>query len=100
MTKGEVEFKENGSHLVVKWYDMSDVHVLMTVHPNGTAATGRLDCITRQAKMKPVCELEYNKKMWAVDKAYMMTDKEGKAVNTFQIFFRGSLKIAVALFAK
>ncbi|XP_067289858.1 piggyBac transposable element-derived protein 4-like [Pseudorasbora parva] len=37
------------------------------------AATGKLDHITGQAKMKPVCVLEYNKKMGAVDKADMMT---------------------------
>lgn len=80
MTKGEGEFKENGSHLVVKWHDMSDVHVLMTVRPTGMAATGRFDRITGQTKMKPVCELEYNKKMWAVDKADMMTDKEDKVL--------------------
>jgi len=73
MTKGEVEFKENGAQLAVKWHDKRDVHVLTTVHPTGMAATGKLDHITRQPKMKPVCVLEYNKKMGAVDKADMMT---------------------------
>ncbi|XP_048012364.1 piggyBac transposable element-derived protein 4-like [Megalobrama amblycephala] len=73
MAKGEVEFKENGSQLAVKWHDKRDVHVLTTVHPTGMAATGKLDHITGQAKMKPVCVLEYNKKMGAVDKADMMT---------------------------
>lgn len=38
------------------------------------------ECITGQAKMKPVCELEYNKKMEAVDKADMMNDKKGKVL--------------------
>lgn len=68
-----MEFKENGSQLAVKWHDKRDVHVLTTVHPTGMAATGKLDHITGQAKMKPVCVLEYNKKMGAVDKADMMT---------------------------
>ncbi|KAL1274517.1 hypothetical protein QQF64_027331 [Cirrhinus molitorella] len=73
MTKGEVDFTENGSQLAVKWHDKRDVHVLTTVHPTGVGATGRLDHITGQLKMKPVCVLEYNKKMGAVDKADMMT---------------------------
>ncbi|KAI2644801.1 PiggyBac transposable element-derived protein 4 [Labeo rohita] len=73
MTKGEVDFRENGSQLAVKWHDKRDVHVLTTVHPTGMAATGKTDHITGQPKMKPVCVLEYNKKMGAVDKADMMT---------------------------
>ncbi|KAI2644000.1 PiggyBac transposable element-derived protein 4 [Labeo rohita] len=73
MTKGEVDFRENGSQLAVKWHDKRNVHVLTTVHPTGMAATGKIDHITGQPKMKPVCVLEYNKKMGAVDKADMMT---------------------------
>ncbi|CAM4659016.1 unnamed protein product [Leuciscus chuanchicus] len=73
MKKGEVEFEENGSQLAVKWHDKRDVHVLTTVHPTGMAATGKLDHVTGQPRMKPVCVLEYNKKMGAVDKADMMT---------------------------
>ncbi|KAL1276403.1 hypothetical protein QQF64_036026 [Cirrhinus molitorella] len=74
MKKGEVKWiRANGSQLAVKWHDRRDVHVLTTIHPTGMAATGKLSHITGQPKMKPVCVLEYNKKMGAVDKADMMT---------------------------
>ncbi|KAI2645499.1 PiggyBac transposable element-derived protein 4 [Labeo rohita] len=39
--------------LAVKWHDKRDVHVLTTVHPIGMAATGKIDHITGQPKMKP-----------------------------------------------
>lgn len=73
MTKGQTEYKENGTQLAVKWHDKRDVHFLTTVHPAGMAATGKVDHSTGQTKMKPICVLEYNKKMGAVDKADMIS---------------------------
>lgn len=73
MTNGQTEYKENGAHLAVKWHDKRDVLILNTVHPTDMAATGKVDHSTGQTKMKPICVLEYNKKMGAVDKAEMMS---------------------------
>ncbi|XP_052008079.1 piggyBac transposable element-derived protein 4-like [Xyrauchen texanus] len=72
MTKDQVECRENGTQLAVKWHDKRDVHLLTTVHPSTMSATGKVDHITKGRKMKPLCVQEYNKKMGAVDKADMM----------------------------
>nr|XP_046188550.1 piggyBac transposable element-derived protein 4-like [Oncorhynchus gorbuscha] len=68
MQRGEVEFQENGQQLAVKWHDKRDVHALSTVH----TATGKVDHLTGERKIKPDCVLDYNLKMGAVDKADMI----------------------------
>jgi hypothetical protein len=50
MQRGEVEFKENGQQLAVKWYNKRDVHVLSTVHTATTSATGKVDHLTGERK--------------------------------------------------
>jgi hypothetical protein len=46
MQRGEVEFKENGQQLAVKWHDKLDVPVLSTVHTSTMSATGKVDHLT------------------------------------------------------
>uniref|UniRef100_A0A674EYF1 PiggyBac transposable element-derived protein domain-containing protein n=1 Tax=Salmo trutta TaxID=8032 RepID=A0A674EYF1_SALTR len=72
MQRGEVEFQENGQQLAVKWHDKRDVHVLSTVHTATMSATGKVDHLTGERKIKPDCVLDYNLKMGAVDKADMI----------------------------
>ncbi|XP_046903421.1 piggyBac transposable element-derived protein 4-like [Hypomesus transpacificus] len=72
MRKGDVEFKENGQQLAVKWHDKRDVHVISTVHASGMAATGKVDRVTGEGIVKPCCVLDYNRKMGAVDKGDML----------------------------
>ena len=60
MQRGEVKFKENGQQLAVKLHDKRDVHVLSTAT---MSATGKVDHLTRERKIKPDCVLEYNLKM-------------------------------------
>eukprot|EP00063_Salmo_salar_P058241 XP_014033076.1 PREDICTED: piggyBac transposable element-derived protein 4-like [Salmo salar] len=72
MQRGEVEFKENSQQLAVKWHDKRDVHVLSTVHTATMLATGKVDHLTGELKIKPDCVLHYNVKMGAVDKADMI----------------------------
>ncbi|XP_051505848.1 piggyBac transposable element-derived protein 4-like [Myxocyprinus asiaticus] len=72
MTKGQVEYQENGTQLAVKWCDKRDVHVLTTVHASVMAVSQKVDYTTGQKKKKPLCILEYDKKMGAMDKADMM----------------------------
>ncbi|XP_024002130.1 piggyBac transposable element-derived protein 4 [Salvelinus sp. IW2-2015] len=72
MQRGEVEFKENGQQLAVKWHDKRDVHVLSTVHTATMSPTGKVDHLTGERKIKPDCVLDYNRKMGAVNKADMI----------------------------
>ncbi|XP_052010817.1 piggyBac transposable element-derived protein 4-like isoform X1 [Xyrauchen texanus] len=72
MTKGQMEFQENGTQLAVKWCDKREVHVLTTVHASIMAVSQKVDYTTGEKKMMPFCVLEYNKKMGAVDKADIM----------------------------
>nr|XP_046210731.1 uncharacterized protein LOC124038687 [Oncorhynchus gorbuscha] len=67
MQRGEAEFKENGQQLAIKWHDKRDVHVLSTVHIAIMSATGNVDHLTGERKIKP----DYLK-MGAVDKADMI----------------------------
>uniref|UniRef100_A0A674BS31 PiggyBac transposable element-derived protein domain-containing protein n=1 Tax=Salmo trutta TaxID=8032 RepID=A0A674BS31_SALTR len=60
MQRGKVEFQEN------------DVYVLSTVHTATMLATGKVDHLTGERKIKPDCVLDYNLKMGAVDKADMI----------------------------
>uniref|UniRef100_A0A3P8X756 PiggyBac transposable element-derived protein domain-containing protein n=1 Tax=Esox lucius TaxID=8010 RepID=A0A3P8X756_ESOLU len=49
-----------------------DVHVLSSVHTATMSETGRVDHLTGERKVKPDCVQEYNKKMGAVDRVYMV----------------------------
>ncbi len=71
MVKGQVECRQNRTQLVVKWHDKRDVLMLTTVH-SMMSATGKVDHVTGERKVKPHCVLEYNKKMGAVDRADMV----------------------------
>ncbi len=46
--------------------------MLTTVHSSMMSATGIVDHVTSERKVKPHCVLEYNKKMGAVDRADMV----------------------------
>ncbi len=72
MGKGQVECRQNRTQLVVKWHDKRDVIMLTTVHSSMMSATGKVDHVTGERKIKPHCVLEYNKKMGAVDRADMV----------------------------
>ncbi len=69
MVKGQVECRQNRTPLVVKWHD---VLMLTTVHFSMMSATGKVDHVTSERKVKPHCVIEYNKKMGAVDRADMV----------------------------
>ncbi len=72
MVKGRVECRQNGTQLVVKRHDKRDVLMLTTVHSSMMSATGKVDHVTGERKVKPHCVLEYNTKMGAVDRADMV----------------------------
>ncbi len=72
MVNGQVECRQNGTQLVVKWHDKRDVLMLTTVHSSMMSATGKVNHVTNERKVKPHCVLEYNKKMGAVDRADMV----------------------------
>ncbi|XP_067113917.1 piggyBac transposable element-derived protein 4-like [Osmerus mordax] len=72
MSKGDVEFKENGNQLAVKWHDKREVHLLSTIHKSTMSPTKKRDYTTGEKRIKPTCVVEYNKKMGAVDKSDML----------------------------
>jgi hypothetical protein len=60
MQREEAEFQENGHQLAVKWHDKRDVHVLSTVHTATMSATGKVEHLTGERKIKPDGVLDYN----------------------------------------
>ena len=72
MRRGEVEFKENGQQLAVKWHGKRDVPVLSTVQTATMLATGKVDHLMGERKFKIDCVLNYNLKMGALNKADMI----------------------------
>ncbi len=53
MVKGQVECRQNRTQLVVKWHDKRDVLMLTTVHSSMMSATGKVDHVTGERKVKP-----------------------------------------------
>ena len=64
-------FRHTDILLALKWKDRRDVHMLSTIHETNMVPTGKIDHITKNPRMKPICIKEYNENMGAIDKSDM-----------------------------
>jgi hypothetical protein len=83
--RGEVELKENGQQLAVKWHDKRDVHVFSTVHTATMSATGKVNNLTGERKSNQTACLNYNVKMGALDKADMTNSFEECSRKNYEV---------------
>lgn len=98
MSKGEVEHFNNNKMLATKWHDKRDVHVLSTVHSGNMVPTGKVDYATGESITKPLCVVEYNKKMGSVDnldKRNTFVDSARKTFKWYKKLFFYVLDVAV-----
>ncbi|KAJ8949458.1 hypothetical protein NQ318_007559 [Aromia moschata] len=72
LKKGETEFRSSEHMLALKWKDRREVFMLSTMHENKMVTLPKKDRITGENIKKPLCVVDYNRKMGAVDKTDMM----------------------------
>ncbi|KAI4478521.1 hypothetical protein M0804_011844 [Polistes exclamans] len=96
LKKGEAEFRSCDNLMVLKWMDKKEVYMISTMHP-----TQFKTLITHGgAKVihKPVCVLDYNNSMGAVDKADMVISTVNsihKSLKWYRKFFFHLVNICV-----
>ena len=69
---GEVEWRSSGTILALKWRDRRDVVMLATMYENTIVTLPKVSRITKENIKKPLCVVEYNTHMGAVDRSDMM----------------------------
>ncbi|CAH2008632.1 unnamed protein product [Acanthoscelides obtectus] len=69
---GEVDWRSSNTMLALKWKDRRDVIMLTTIHANKIVSLPKISRITKENIKKPLCVVEYNTHMGAVDRSDMM----------------------------
>lgn len=72
LKKGEVAWRTGGNLLVLKWKDRREVTLITSFHENEIISLDKLDRITNEPIKKPLCVVDYNQQMGAVDRSDMM----------------------------
>ncbi|KAJ8953501.1 hypothetical protein NQ318_023623 [Aromia moschata] len=72
LKKGDISWRSCNNLLVFKWKDRRDVTMITTMHENKFITLDKIDRLTDENVKKPLCVLEYNEKMGAVDRSDMM----------------------------
>lgn len=68
---GEQVFYHTDNLLALQWHDKGDVTMLSTLHKPVMVPTRKVDFVTKQQKIKPLCVKEYNENRGLVDKSDM-----------------------------
>ena len=96
LKKGEAAFRSSDNLLVLKWMDKKEVYMLSTMH------TAEFTTVIRHGGerviQKPVCVLDYNNSMGAVDKADMVistVNSTRKSLKWYRKFFFHLVDICV-----
>jgi hypothetical protein len=96
LKKGEAVFKSSHNLLVLKWMDKKEVYMISTMH------TAEFKTVIRRGGeriiWKPVCVLDYNNSMGAVDKADMVistVNSTRKSSKWYRKFFFHLMDICV-----
>ena len=84
LKKGESIAMTNGTLQVMKWADRKDVLLASTLHTGGFGLSTKRDPATGEFVRRPLCVLDYDKYMGAVDRSDQML--------TYQAFLRRSVK--------
>ncbi|XP_050307697.1 uncharacterized protein LOC126744367 [Anthonomus grandis grandis] len=98
LERGECERRSSENMLVVKWNDWRDVTMLTTLHENKMVSLPKKDRVTNENLQKPLCVLEYNNQMGAVDRSDMMissTDSRRKSIKWYKKLFFHTIDISL-----
>lgn len=90
LSKGETSWQSSDKLLALKWKDRRDVYMLTTMHENEIITLPKLDRITNENKKKPLCVIDYNDKMGAVDRSDMLVssiDSMRKSIKWYKKLF-------------
>ncbi|KAG8223623.1 hypothetical protein J437_LFUL003491 [Ladona fulva] len=72
LKKGNIQFMCSDILLALRWCDRREVWVLSTCHDSRILESSKVDYKMGKKNIKPNCVLDYNKRMGAVDKKYMI----------------------------
>nr|XP_022906130.1 piggyBac transposable element-derived protein 4-like [Onthophagus taurus] len=72
LNKGETVWKSTEKLLALKWKDRRDVTMLFTMHENQIVTLPKLDRKSGDNIKKPLCVLDYNAQIGAVDRSDML----------------------------
>ncbi|XP_031338615.1 piggyBac transposable element-derived protein 4-like [Photinus pyralis] len=72
LKKGDIDWRCSDKILVMKWKDRRDVSMITTMHENKMVNLDKVDKVTGEPVKKPLCVVDYNGKMGAVDRSDMM----------------------------
>ncbi|XP_050314831.1 piggyBac transposable element-derived protein 4-like [Anthonomus grandis grandis] len=72
LKKGETEWRTSDHLLALKWKDRRDVVMLTTMHENKIVTLPQIDRSTNENKKKPLCVIQYNQHMGAIDRSDML----------------------------
>ena len=67
MKQGDVIFRRKSNMMAVKFHDKRDIHMLTTIHESKMVLADRVDRRTQEPIFKPLCIVQYIKKMGGVD---------------------------------
>lgn len=98
LAKGQQCFQTTGELLALKWMDKREVHMLTTLHHSMMVETEKYDRETGQRIKKPLCIVQYNKCMRAVDQVDMQisfSDCLRKTIKCYKKLFFYLLDITV-----
>lgn len=98
LKKGDVAFRNSDICSVMKWKDRRDVTMITTMHENKMITLDRIDRATNENVKKPMCVVDYNSKMGAVDRSDMLIssiDSLRKSIKWYKKLFIHTLDICV-----
>ncbi|CAH2005722.1 unnamed protein product [Acanthoscelides obtectus] len=72
LKQGDTDWRSSENLLAIKWIDRRDVVMLTSMHENRMVTLPKINRSTYENVIKPLCVLEYNRQMGAVDRSDMM----------------------------
>lgn len=98
LNRGEIDWKSSTNILALKWKDRREVAMLTTFHENEVITLQKIDRITQQRQKKPLCVIDYNAQMGAIDRSDMMissVDSTRKTIKWYKKLFFHTLDLCM-----
>lgn len=98
LKRGEIDWKSSANLLALKWKDRRDVVMLTTFHENEVITLEKIDRVTQELQKKPLCVIDYNGQMGAIDRSDMMissVDCTRKTVKWYKKLFFHTLDLCI-----
>ncbi|CAH1972326.1 unnamed protein product [Acanthoscelides obtectus] len=98
LKQGDTDWRSSENLLAIKWKDRRDVVMLTSMHENRMVTLPKINRSTYENVIKPLCVLEYNRQMGAVDRSDMMlssVDCTRKCLKWYKKLFFHSIDITL-----